>query len=1154
MGTDSPRRHLRIRPTDAPLDPTTVTDQFRRLHRVDAGDRSLRDRLGGHDRPTLEWLLVTDGDPETTLTYAVGIDSPDAEPALERHCRGLFPNEYELTWSDRDPLAVLPPVEADDTAAPTAVEFRGVPDRREDWQTGLMPFERFAGETDTRLPLATLAETLADRAVPTAFQVLVEPYPDVSDRIARRRQRIRQGRDTPGQRLVDAWLGPTGDDDAVETADTPRLAELDTTDARHAFSVTARIVAPTTDPDVPLATLTPAFESVSHTCYAVRGRQLTGADAEKRYAHTRERVPATPTYDGLRARLPWTSVASPAIIADATAVPGLCLLDGTALTAAAARALAPTPSERTPLPRPPADQLDRYRGPGLALGQPLDQDGTPDGDPLVVPPALQPLHVGWFGKTGSGKSTSLITGLLANHQATAGADVLIDPKGDGMAADYCRAHYATHGDLDDVYYFDCAATLPAFSFFDVRAELEAGVPRATAVEDTVDHYVEVLRQVMGADQYEQAIRSPDVIRYLLKALFDPVHGDDAFTHRDLHSAVRRMHERQSAPSVSDPDLERMLGGVVANRAQTFDEIMQGVANRIEKVPVDRRLARVFNHLPDGESDPHFDLAAHLNEDVVIIFDTGGLRREAQRVLATVVLSNLWSALRRRSRRGDDGPLVNLYLEEAASIAVTDLLTDLLAQSRGFGCAVTLAMQFPGQLRELDPAAYDEVLNNVSTFVTGNVPLDDRLARRLATDAMPPAAVGARLRALQRGQWLVSLPAPFDEPAPSPFLLASLSPPPGDPAGDAPLGPPDRDAFQATLDACRDRTRETVGLRLAEPRTTPDESAAEDADGAAIRVDTALPYTTRLPPTVEYAPSIHALRCTACDARYDPSAAGMSRAIDCCGDRDAVDPDDVPICALNLKLTPEERVASDWTDAQLRFLQAVYNAQQLRYDPPAYDLLHDSMLRLQEYVDVADDAVDALLASDLLRHDTDHPHRLYTVTPAGREAIGEQYRRGVDYGHGAGDLAESSQHVFGVEVTRQWLVARYVDDPDSDVVEVIPYYELDDTHRLDVAGVDADGDVRVAAEIERVNNDLARAVPEDFDTIAACDVDAAIWVVMSRDAGHAVVDALHDPPEGEPRVAKTYSVNTPPRQFSFDTPGLTAMYTVKHVRDTLLPDA
>jgi len=44
-------------------------------------------------------------------------------------------------------------------------------------------------------------------------------------------------------------------------------------------------------------------------------------------------------------------------------------------------------------------------------------------------------------------------------------------------------------------------------------------------------------------------------------------------------------------------------------------------------------------------------------------------------------------------------------------------------------------------------------------------------------------------------------------------------------------------------------------------------------------------------------------------------------------------------------------------------------------------------------------------------------------------------------------------------------------PDSAVVTVIPYFELDEQHRLDVAGVDAHGDVVVTLEAERVNHDI-----------------------------------------------------------------------------------
>jgi hypothetical protein len=237
-----------------------------------------------------------------------------------------------------------------------------------------------------------------------------------------------------------------------------------------------------------------------------------------------------------------------------------------------------------------------------------------------------------------------------------------------------------------------------------------------------------------------------------------------------------------------------------------------------------------------------------------------------------------------------------------------------------------------------------------------------------------------------------------------------------------------------------------------------------------------------------------------------------------------------------------------------FLQAVYNAQQLRYEPPAYDLLSDSMLRLQEYVGIDDAAVDDLLDADLLRHDTDHPHRLYSVSPAGRAVIGEGYREGVDYGHGQGDLEESSQHVFAVEVGRRYLEQEYVADPDAPVTDVVPYYGLDGNQRLDIAGVDDDGDVRVAVEVERINNDTYEAVPADFDKIAACNVDEAIWIVMTRQGGHDVLRALNDPPDGEPRVDKTYSENTPPRQFRIDTSGLTAVYPVEWLRDRVAETA
>ncbi len=212
-----------------------------------------------------------------------------------------------------------------------------------------------------------------------------------------------------------------------------------------------------------------------------------------------------------------------------------------------------------------------------------------------------------------------------------------------------------------------------------------------------------------------------------------------------------------------------------------------------------------------------------------------------------------------------------------------------------------------------------------------------------------------------------------------------------------------------------------------------------------------------------------------------------------------------------------------------------------------------MFRLHEYVGIDAEAVEALIHDGLLRRDTDHPHRLYSVTAEGWRAIGESPREGLDFGHGQGDLGESAQHARGVAIGERLAKQRFVDDPECEAVTVSAYHQIDAGRRLDVAALDADGDVVAAIEVERINNDAYEAIPADFDKMADCDPVEAIWIVMTLDAGHDVLAALNDPPDGEPRVEKTYSRSTPTYQFTLDAPGCTAIYPVEYVRKTLLAD-
>ena len=602
--------------------------------------------------------------------------------------------------------------------------------------------------------------------------------------------------------------------------------------------------------------------------------------------------------------------------------------------------------------------------------------------------------------------------------------------------------------------------------------------------------------------------------------------------------------------------------------------MHGVANRIEKLSADPRLRRVMNHVPQeigtgtwtGEDtsttatySAHLDFLDLLDEDVVVLLDTGGLRSESRRVLTLLVLSKLWTALRRRTRTHTDDeaadalPLVNLYLEEAADVAQSGIVTDLLSQSRSFGLSVTLAMQFPGQLESADTEAYSEVLNNVGTLVVGNVGEDRRLSRRLATDAMDRHAVGARLRRLKRGEWLVSLPGEFGDAPPRPFQVASSPLPPGHPEGSMPLTPALERNVPDMVNDVETRTAHEIGVRVErgdDAERAPEVDESRTPHSATLRMDSSLPHTSRFPKQISYDEAAHTVSCDACSSRYEPTTSGVKQALECCASLEQVDRSTFPVCDVPVKLSPQERREQELTDRQLFFLQVVFSAAQGRFDAEwEYDVVRDSMTDLRKDVGIDTDAVDELIDGGYLTKDCIRPHLLYSVTAKGREAINESHREGVTYGHLLGDLSESTEHVLWVELGRRLLERRFVESTDSRATAAHSYYEIDG-HRIDAVAVTADDEIVAAVEAERVNNDLAESAPEDFDAMAALDLEEAIWIVRNREAAHEVMYALYDPASGRRRVEKTYSAKLNPREFTYNTDGLTDVLTRKMVQDDI----
>jgi len=1215
-----PRTYIEIRPTDSSLSPEAVTQAMTRLHAVleEATRTRLRDRLtGSTTRPSVEWLLVVDGRADTSIRYLAGVTDSDLVDDLESVLRTCLPHGYECTRVAFHPCDVLdhettiPVTDVYTDAGPTidtattpplqGVRFHGEADLPGDWHLPLRnpSVETDHSDTDYRennhqyQPLAAVVDLLQQLRRPAVYQVLARPYQDITASADEYCHALESGTATlPGKFWQTVTMSASEDthEHTPLRRDRDRIEAIQERETRRTFSVTARAVVSSRETnnsvEPSLNQLAATFDPLGGQHHRIDGTVEiddpdTGNEAGTEiYEALRDREHEPVSYTRFRNRLT-RRFTSPGLVVTPRELPALCLVDGSALTTDSQRAIGVREPERTGIPLPPPERLRRYRPPGMALVRPLTSDRDPLDQPFVLPPEYQSRHQVVVGNTGAGKSVLLAGAMLSNTHATEGPAILFDYKGGATAREYLQTHYRAQGSFENVLYFDLTNVLPALSFFDIGPLLEAGLSREEARSRKTGHYEEILRGIMPAGQYDEATESPTVIRNHLRALYDPVHGSDTFPHSKFYEALQRTQGNQSPPPVSEDTFETYFAGLLERDSKVFTKVMGGAISRVESIATDARLAPLFNHVP-GDSDARFDFRDLVDQDAVVVFDFGGMEPRVKRTLTLVLLSQLWTALKARREAADPGAdlaQVNLYLEEAKDVAETALVDTLLAQGRSFGLSLTLGVQFLQQLDSPDPAnnTYLEALNETATFVVGNVAVDRYLPEVLATGDMPPSEVERRLGALGRGEWLVRPGAGFGEDPVQPFLGESLPAPPGHPASDDPLTGVASEGFERAFDRLEQHTNTVAGLELTEPNRTEQahaESVETSEETDARRIDSLLPYTLRMPECVGYDEPSHTLRCRHCETRFNASIQGMVRAIECCQSLDDIDTDDIPICDVNLKLSPEEVADSEFTVQQLYFMQVVYNVQQLEYDPPEFDLVTDSMMRIREYTGVDADAVDELIDEGLVRHDTDHPHRLYSLRPDGRAVIEEAHQHGVAYGHGEGDLDESTEHVLGVLVAVRWLRKAYAEDPDSEVVTVQPYHDLhegsidaggffgDDEdvaeatddyerHRLDVVGLDAHGDIVVTMEVERINHDTRRAVPADYDKMAACDPQEAIWMAMSHTDAHEILHALNDPLEGDSRVEKTYAETSPANAFRIDRPGFTDMYTLEQLRDQVL---
>ncbi|WP_273838657.1 hypothetical protein [Halococcus sp. PRR34] len=501
------------------------------------------------------------------------------------------------------------------------------------------------------------------------------------------------------------------------------------------------------------------------------------------------------------------------------------------LSVEATRGIRAQQQSQSPLPRPHSGIMSKLRG-ALEVGHALDQEGTPEPEPVGIPVSSLTKHYVRFAATGGGKSIAAETDQLSLSRNTSGPIFSIDAKGGGYFTNYMRAYQAEFGKQaleEDIIYFDFPDELPGISFFDIRGNYtdkkRDGNPDCMdAVQDIADHFVEIIKVVFGQDRFEEAKTAGSLIRYLVKLLFDEKHGADhgrnresadVFGYRDLEWAIARIEEVAESeeyhrlPQTTTGQIEARIHRRLSNKPDSFMNSLEGVKSRLDEIFQDPRLREVFNN-----TDSQLDFNEILDTDKQVLFDLGDLRDESAETVTAVLMMTLFDALKDRdlSQKPDDY-LVNLQVDEAAKVVVSKPMRKFLKEGREFRLCLGLMTQFSKQMEyEGTRGVYMNVLNNVRTTLASTITMDEELAESFSHADMDAIESKHRLRGMGSGEWMIKTMNPsWGGDQPQPFNVRAKDIPAGHPESDDPLSPEDEADFQDIVRRIRENAEEEYGV-------------------------------------------------------------------------------------------------------------------------------------------------------------------------------------------------------------------------------------------------------------------------------------------------------------------------------------------------------
>jgi hypothetical protein len=352
---------------------------------------------------------------------------------------------------------------------------------------------------------------------------------------------------------------------------------------------------------------------------------------------------------------------------------------------------------------------------------------------LAFPPSERKQHLYVCGITGMGKSKFLENmiqqDILAWRRSRCGL-ILLDP----------------HGNLYDNIIKWCAwlrlDNLPIIPIdfrqneWVVRYNLLRQRSGSTSV--IVDQITEAMAHVWGQSDTNQTPLFARWAGNVLTALYE-----NKLTLVEAQYLVSRVDQQLQyalTNNLQDPAVREDWQFVRTLSPKDFDTQISSTVNRLRRFATNPALSVVF-----GSPGASLDLGEALENGSIILVNLAQEKSQISginaRLLATILLNDLWTAANNRGKRDGVKPFY-VYVDEFQKF-VTPTIAENLAEARGFGLHFTMAHQFPEQLRDVGEsgkrlynAAMENAASKVSFRLTAKVNLEP-IAEWLFMGVMDP---------------------------------------------------------------------------------------------------------------------------------------------------------------------------------------------------------------------------------------------------------------------------------------------------------------------------------------------------------------------------------------------------------------------------------